>query len=441
MMPFTLMEAVVFNLLRAVPLLILAFYPFRGKRRFSPEVTAFFFEGILLIWMCISLVNAYFSGTTFIMALVELVGLVAIAVLYVAAINGHPGKMLFFCFLLINVGYMVSVTTKCLEGFLFPNYVMDRYRWTASLCLCIVSPLILIPVYYFMKWEKDNISQDQQPGYIWKFSWLVPTTFYLIWAHEFYGTGNSLSWCLNVFNVLFLGIVNLGSFLIYYLILRMVRDNVKYMQLREENHALTLQVMQYEDLNQRISAARQGRHDMRHHIVTMETLLNSGDLDGLRKYLADVGEKYQLDESLIFCSNTTVNGVLLYFSREAKEEGIEYKVNIGIPEDIKIAKTDLSILFGNLLENAVEACRRQTSGARKIHVRGQTRDNVLTFAIDNTYEIIPEKDKKGRFRSMKHSGAGIGTESVKNIVSRYHGVVEFETKGDLFCVSVMLYLT
>ena len=176
-MPFTLMEAVGFNLLRAVPLSILAFYPFRGKRRFSPEVTAFFFEGILLIWMFISLVNAYFSGTTFIMAVVELVGLVAIAVLYVATINGHPGKMLFFCFLLINVGYMVSVTTKCLEGFLFPNYVMDRYRWTASLCLCIVSPLILIPVYYFMKWEKDNISQDQQPGYIWKFSWLVPTTF------------------------------------------------------------------------------------------------------------------------------------------------------------------------------------------------------------------------------------------------------------------------
>ena len=57
-----------------------------------------------------------------------------------------------------------------------------------------------------------------------------------------------------------------------------------------------------------------------------------------------------------------------------------------------------------------------------------------------TYETIPEKDIRGRFRSMKHSGAGIGTESVKNIVSRYNGVIQFETRGDLFCVSAMLYL-
>ena len=47
----------------------------------------------------------------------------------------------------------------------------------------------------------------------------------------------------------------------------------------------------------------------------------------------------------------------------------------------------------------------------------------------------------GKFRSMKHAGAGIGTESVRDIVSRYDGVIEFETKGDLFCVSVLLYLS
>ena len=440
MVPFTLIEAIAYNLIRSIPIIMLAFYPFRGKRRFSPEITAFLFEAILLLWMSLSLLNAYYSETPMVMAVVEVIGFVLIAVLYVASITGHPGKMLFFCFMLINVGYMETVTAKCLEGYLFPELVMDRYRWSASLCLLIVSPLILVPVYYFIKWEKDNITQDMQPDYIWQFSWLVPTIFYLIWAHEFYGKGNQLVWSLNVYNVLFLGIVNLGSFLIYYLILRMVKDNEKYLHLREENHALTLQVMQYEDLNQRIGAARQGRHDMRHHIVTMENLINAGDVEGVRKYLADIGEIYQLDESLTYCSNTTVNGVILYFARLAKASDIEYIVNIGVPEDINIARTDLSILFGNLLENAVEACTRQQSGPRKIHVRGQTAQNTLALAIDNTYEAAPERDKKGRFRSMKHSGSGIGTESVKNIVSRYNGVVEFETRGDLFCVSAMLYI-
>jgi len=440
MLPFTLLEAIAYNLVRSVPLIMLAFYPFKGRRRFSPELTALIYEGILLTWMFISLFNIYFSPSALVMVVVEMTGFIVIAALFVAANNGHPGRMLFFCFMLINVGYMTTVSSKCLENFLFPDLALQRYRWSATVCLCIVSPLIMIPVFYFMKWEAEMINQDMQPKYIWQFSWLVPTTFYLIWAQEFYGTGNPLMWAVNVYNVLFLGIINLGSFLIYYLILRLIRDNARYMHLREENHVLALQVMQYEDLNQRIDTARQGRHDLRHHIVTIENLVNDGNIDEVKQYLYDIGEKYQLDETFIYCSNTTVNGVLLYFAREAEKYDIEYKVNLGIPEDIKIAKTDLSVLFGNLLENAVEACARLRSGKGRINVRGQTTQNTLTFAIDNTYEVIPEKDKKGRFRSMKHSGVGIGTESVKNIVNRYNGVIEFETRGDFFCVSVMLYL-
>lgn len=441
MQPFSFLEAVLFNLLRSIPLVMLAFYPFVDKKRFSAEFTALIFEAILGIWMFLSLFNAFFPGPRIYMLFVELAGFIVIAMLYASAVKGHPGKMLFFCFMLINVGYTITVTAKFLEGFLFPALVMDKYRWSASVCLFIVSPFILVPVYRFMKWEKENLSRDMQPGYIWQFSWLVPTTFYLVWAHDFYTSGSSaLEWCLELPNVIFILIVNLASFLIYYLILRMIKENADYASLREENHSLALQVMQYDDLNQRISIARQGRHDLRHHVLTMENLVNSGDTDELRKYLSELMERYQLEDALVYCSNTTVNGVLLFFSREAKNSDIEYKVSIGIPEDIGIAKTDLSILFGNLLENAVEACRRQTAGERRIHVRGQTTQNAFALTIDNTYETAPVKDKRGRFRSMKHSGAGIGTESVKSIVARYNGVIEFETKGDLFCVSVMLYL-
>ncbi|MDO5132765.1 MAG: ATP-binding protein [Eubacteriales bacterium] len=440
MQPFTLMEAVLYNLLRSIPLIMLGFYPFREKRRFSAKITSLMFEAILLVWVFSSVFNIYYAGTIFFRVIGEIVGIILIAVLYVAALKGHPGKMLFFCFMLINVGYMTTATSKCIEGVLFPDLVRGRYMWSASLCLCLVSPFILYPVFLFIRWEKQHLTRDMQPGYIWDFSWLVPTTFYLIWAHDFYSSGNPLEWVLNPFNILYLGIVNLASFLVYYLILRMVIENNRSLQLREENHALTLQVMQYDDLNKRIAAARQGRHDLRHHIVTMENMLNAGNVSELRQYLSDMTDRYQLDGALTYCSNTTVNGILMYFANEAKEQGIDYKVNIGIPENIPISKTDLSIIFGNLIENAVEACQKQNAGERKIQVRGQTSKNTFTLTIDNTYETAPVRDKRGRFRSMKHSGMGIGTESVKSIVERYKGVIEFETRGDLFCVSVMLYL-
>ena len=439
--PFTLVEAVVYNLLRSIPLIMLAFYPFQDKRRFSAEITALIYDLILVLWMAMSLFNVYFRlSNTYLISIIEIVIFILIAALYVSALKGHPGKMLFNCFILINGGYMATVASKCLEAFLFPTLVLNRYSWSASLCLCIVSPLVLYPMYMFMKWEKHNLTQDVQQTYIWKYSWLVPVTFYLIWSHQFYGSGDPLHWSINVFNVLFLAIVNFASFLIYYLLMQMVRDNINYMRVREENHAMAVQLMQYDDLNQRIAAAREGRHDLRHHMLGLEALANEGDLEGIRRYLHDVGKKYQLEGSLSYCSNMTVNGVLTYYSMEAQKAEVQYEVSIGVPEDIQIAKPDLTILFGNLLENALEACQRQSAGERKIIVRGQTNQSALAFTIDNTYERTPEKDRRGRFRSTKHAGAGIGTESVKNIVSRYHGVINFETKGDLFCVSVMLYL-
>ena len=425
MRSFSFIEVFAYNLLRAFPLLMLAFYPFYEKKRFSFPVTVLIYNLIIALWLVISIINAYFNGSRTRMGVLEAICIILIAILYASAFKTHPGKMLFFCFMLFNVGYMVTMVSKFLEGFLFPQMALERYRWTASLCLLLVSIVIELPVYRFMKWEKDNLSRDMQPGYVWQFSWLVPTTFYLIWAHEFYGTGNALEWVLKPSNVFFLGIVNLASFLIYYLILRLIRESADYLRLREENHALTLQIMQYDDLNQRISAARQGRHDLRHHIVTMENYVKAGNIEELKKYLDEIGERYQLAETLTYCSNTTVNGILSYFSQEASRDNIDYKVNLGIPEDVKIAKTDLSILFGNLLENALEACQRQRSGERKIHVRGQTAQNTFALAIDNTYETEPQRDKMGKFRSMKHAGTGIGTESVSRkgkqntVIERY----------------------
>ena len=132
MQPFTLVEAVIYNLIRAIPLIILAFYPFQNRRRYSSETTALIYEAVLFVWMVTSLFSAFYAGNVFMKVVGEFAGIIAIAALYVSAIKGHPGKMLFFCFMLLNVGYMVTVAAKCLEGFLFPALAMDKYRWSAS---------------------------------------------------------------------------------------------------------------------------------------------------------------------------------------------------------------------------------------------------------------------------------------------------------------------
>lgn len=98
------------------------------------------------------------------------------------------------------------------------------------------------------------------------------------------------------------------------------------------------------------------------------------------------------------------------------------------------------MLLGNLLENAVEACILQPEGNRHIIVRGQLKNNSLFLTIDNTFNGKILQDNNGVYISTKHSGAGLGIESARQIAMRYNGIFEVIQKNGMFCVSVLLKL-
>ena len=115
MRSFSFIEVFAYNLLRAFPLLMLAFYPFYEKKRFSFPVTVLIYNLIIALWLVISIINAYFNGSRTRMGVLEAICIILIAILYASAFKTHPGKMLFFCFMLFNVGYMVTMVSKFLS--------------------------------------------------------------------------------------------------------------------------------------------------------------------------------------------------------------------------------------------------------------------------------------------------------------------------------------
>ena len=101
-----------------------------------------------------------------------------------------------------------------------------------------------------------------------------------------------------------------------------------------------------------------------------------------------------------------VQAILSYFSEQARTFGITYSVSASIPKHISISETDLSILFGNLLENAIDACNAQPGKDKKIIVRAKTDDHSLCVTIDNTFSGSLDIDQERHFVSSKHEGLG-----------------------------------
>ena len=206
--------------------------------------------------------------------------------------------------------------------------------------------------------------------------------------------------------------------------------------LKEKNHQLTMQAMPYDDLQEKITEARRAKHDVRHHIMLMQKYLADGRSDELGDYLRRYSASLPDDTLIRFCQNAAANAVLLYFAQQAKNENIDYLVKADIPADTFLPDPDLSVLFGNLIENTLEACRAEL-GDRKIAIRAALTGGTLCVTVDNTFTGALRRTPGGEPLSAKHLGAGLGTRSVKSIAEHYGGVCRLESKDGMFYASVL----
>ena len=113
-------------------------------------------------------------------------------------------------------------------------------------------------------------------------------------------------------------------------------------------------------------------------------------------------------------------------------------VFVQFPKVIALTETTLSVLLGNLLENAVDACKEIDDGEKKITVRGKVDDGFVYFDISNNYTGTLSKTKNGNYVTTKKDGNGLGLQSVSHLVKLHNGVWEVDSHGNIFRVSVML---
>lgn len=433
---YRIIEVAVYSLLNFLPFLALALYPFRGSLRFSKRVTAILIALLTVIQLGLGAWVAF--GPRDNAAAVSAVSTVLYAVFYFLAVKKHFGKTFFTLLMISNIANLAVISSKCLEGMLFPELAGQSYRWSFSLMLFISEAILAVPLYFYMKSVYTPAVEKEPSGFEWRYLWLIPATFYVMWYYAFYGNASrsSLEIALRPKNTLFLFVVNIGAILIYYIVTRLILEQNKTLTLTERNHQLTMQALQYGNLQEKITEARRAKHDVRHHITLMREYLNAGDYEALKRYLDSYGRSLPDDSLVHFCDNAAAEAVLLYFAQQAKNYGIDYIVKTKLPENIGIPDTDVSVLLGNLLENALDACGAEDGAGRKIIIRADADESSVYITVDNTFSGTLRYADDGSLISTKHEGAGLGTRSVRSIVGQYGGICRFEAENGMFYASV-----
>ncbi|MCL2820354.1 MAG: GHKL domain-containing protein [Oscillospiraceae bacterium] len=192
----------------------------------------------------------------------------------------------------------------------------------------------------------------------------------------------------------------------------------------------------YTALSSHITETKRAEHDLRQHLTTIKAYNKGFEHEKLSGYLDELFKSIPDSSNITFCENFAVNSILHYYFSIAKKENIDIHINAEIPADTGINDTDLCIIFGNCIENAIEACCR-TDGDRYIKIQSKLFGEMLTIVITNSFDgnIQIENDK---FMSQKRKGEGIGISSVKAIVEKYGDSANFEKSNNEFNVKIIL---
>lgn len=201
---------------------------------------------------------------------------------------------------------------------------------------------------------------------------------------------------------------------------------------------LVLQEQNYQLLTEHFEDIRTMRHDMRQHLRILGELQKNGDYEGLADYLSSISKMNDDLNSVPICQNLVVNAILHYFSEEARRLKVTLTLKVSLPENLLIENWELGVLFGNLVENALEASQKLPVPDRKIFVNAGLSGRNLVITVKNTYNGS-FLCKENQFYSSKHDGPGIGLSSVQSITDKYGGKLYIDPGDETFQASVVIW--
>lgn len=206
---------------------------------------------------------------------------------------------------------------------------------------------------------------------------------------------------------------------------------------------LELYKRQNEEREISLKNIRKFRHDFKNHLICLSKYAREGKYKELNNYIENLMKEQMLPNKndMIQSGNITIDALLNYKISKAAEYHIEIKNEIAIPNKLAFEDSDICVILGNSLDNAIEAVQKVSENKRVIEFTMRYHQGNLIIYIKNPYEGNIKTDKRGCLKTSKQNGEhhGIGISSMKSAADKYHGLVELHYENHEFELQILLY--
>lgn len=222
-------------------------------------------------------------------------------------------------------------------------------------------------------------------------------------------------------------VILLVNVLFFYLIGYLLKANRMKQEMELFQAQSEIQYRYYTGLEKKYRESRKMIHDMKNHLQAVERLYRDQETQAGEEYVKDLyhmlnamGEKY-------YSPNKMLNIILNDKLDQARSLGIEVKAEVGDADFSDLRDLDITTVFANLLDNAIEAAKCAEVPFLNLKIN-EVRD-FRVVSIQNSRKV-EEKPGAGHM--------GLGLENVRRTLEQYHGTMQIKKTDTEYQVNLML---
>lgn len=208
---------------------------------------------------------------------------------------------------------------------------------------------------------------------------------------------------------------------------------------RTEKFEENIWYQHYDEMKDIYKDMRGFRHDFHNHVQVLKGYLYYQKVDEATTYLQTLDKDYIEFDKHVQSGNLLVDAILNSKLQIMKQEHIQVEVKCELPEVLSIRDTDICVLVGNALDNAIESCKKLDEEKRSIRIYFSIFQNQLYLSVMNASEEVFEE--KNKFISSKRGDHGYGLKRMESCVNKYNGYFNINQESGVFSLEIMLPIT
>lgn len=164
-------------------------------------------------------------------------------------------------------------------------------------------------------------------------------------------------------------------------------------------------------------------HDIKKHLQSISTLNDKMEHDKIKEYIHGLMQSSDLREVSRQCDHEMLNAILARYGHQCLNRHIAFHTDIRSGIIDFIADTDITSLFCNLLDNAIEAAGGIPDSFIEISVCKREKTPFIVITVINSSRKNPFDEQNGKLATTKLNKRkhGFGIKSIRKTVAKYQG--------------------